>query len=407
MKPYPEYKDSGIEWIGKIPEHWETIRNKYLFNAKKGKKPDEKEMHKENNGNRMPYLSMEYLREMNVETYHIDKNEKYTEVESGDLLLLWDGSNSGEFIKGKRGYLSSTMAKIEINEKINKDFIFYLGKSIEILLKEKSIGMGIPHVNGDELKNIRSPLMNEKEQKLISNYLDKMSQQIENIILKKQQQIQLLDEYKTAMISHVVTKGLDPTVEMKDSGIEWIGEMPKHWHINKIKYNANIGSGKSPPKDKNKSNGKYAIYGANGIIGYTNEYNSNKKRILIGRVGAIGEIRTIDGYCWISDNALIVDIFQDKMDFAYSENLLKTIDYKKFSTLNAQPLITATNVKNENKAIPPINEQKKIGTYINNKNKKIEDIIKQKQQQIQLLDEYKKTLIHNAVTGKIDVRDYI
>ena len=150
MKRYDSYKDSGIEWIGEIPEHWEISRMKFYLNYQKGKNPKEF-MFTESEDSEV-YLTMDYLRGNQKQILYVGDVNNYVKVEQNEILLLWDGSNAGEFVLSKKGILSSTMAILNIKN-IQKGFTWYYFKHFETQLKESTIGMGIPHVNGEELRN--------------------------------------------------------------------------------------------------------------------------------------------------------------------------------------------------------------------------------------------------------------
>ncbi|MBK7105537.1 MAG: restriction endonuclease subunit S [Ignavibacteriae bacterium] len=170
MKKYPKYKPTNIEWIGEIPKDWLLIRFRFLINYQKGKNP--KELFLINNGNNQIYLTMDFLRNRENRTYYAESKNDLIIVNDDEYLLLWDGANAGEFIKAKNGILSSTMAVLK-SKKIKSHFNWYLYKTYEIILKDFTIGMGIPHVNSEFLKNLLFPIPSENEQIQIAKYLDK------------------------------------------------------------------------------------------------------------------------------------------------------------------------------------------------------------------------------------------
>src|SRR5690554_3899404 len=241
MKRYDSYKDSGIEWIGEIPEHWEVSRIKYYLDYQKGKNP--KEINFDKGSTSEIYLAMDFLRGEPRQILYVDDTDGYVKVDENEILLLWDGSNAGEFILSKRGILSSTMAVIYLNN-IKKRYSWYYLKNFEPRLKENTIGMGIPHVNGEELKNGYITIPPISEQTSIASFLDRKTSEIDDIIADKKRLLELYEEEKTAIINQAVTKGLDPNAPMKDSGIEWLGEIPEHWEVKKLKYLAKIVLGK-------------------------------------------------------------------------------------------------------------------------------------------------------------------
>jgi type I restriction enzyme S subunit len=195
-----ELKDSGEEWIGEIPVHWELKRFKFLATSNKGKLPNKIESI--NDDNLPPYMSMDYLRGGEGNQWVKDKDAFI--IDENEILLLWDGSNSGEFLKSRKGVISSTVAHI-IFSNINKDFAWYHSMVLEIELRKNTIGMGIPHVNGRVLNNLAMLLPPFSEQKEIVDYLDDGTKKIETAISLKQQEIEKLKEYKNSLINSVVT----------------------------------------------------------------------------------------------------------------------------------------------------------------------------------------------------------
>ena len=201
-----EMKASGIEWIGKIPCGWKQKPLKFSFKITKGKTP--KKVFDEPNETSLPYLSMNVLRGGNVQGY-CDKLDGII-VKNGDILILWDGSKSGEILLGINGILSSTMSKLSLfDDNLNQNFCFYLLKCYENDFQNNTIGMGIPHVNGNHLictKLIIPPL---QEQKQIVLSLNIEIHKFEAIIKKEIRRIELLKEYRQSLISEVVTGKID------------------------------------------------------------------------------------------------------------------------------------------------------------------------------------------------------
>src|SRR5690554_7080259 len=247
LDPNAPMKDSGIEWIGEIPEHWEVSRIKYYLDYQKGKNP--KEINFDKGSTSEIYLAMDFLRGEPRQVLYVDDTDGYVKVDENEILLLWDGSNAGEFILSKRGILSSTMAVIYLDN-IKKRYSWYYLKNFEPRLKESTIGMGIPHVNGEELKNGYITIPPISEQTSIANFLDLKTSEIDEIIADKKRLLELYEEEKTAIINKAVTKGINPDAPMKDSGIEWLGEIPEHWEVKKLNWSfEDIGSGTTPKAD--------------------------------------------------------------------------------------------------------------------------------------------------------------
>jgi type I restriction enzyme, S subunit len=200
-KTYPKYKPSGIDWLGDIPVEWEAKRFRFLANLQKGRKPEE---NTESANNGLPYLTMDFLRGQEEPTRYAPAQESVV-VDDGEILLLWDGANAGEFVKGSKGILSSTMAKVSFSPKLNPKYYFYFLASFEKKLRELTIGMGIPHVSGDIVKDCLTPIPPELEQKFIADFLDRETAKIDEMMEKVETQIEKLQEYRQALITSAVT----------------------------------------------------------------------------------------------------------------------------------------------------------------------------------------------------------
>ena len=281
MERYDSYKDSGVEWIGKIPSHWNKKRFSYSFSVQKGKIP--KILSDENNSDSFPYLSMGVLR--GEEPKEFSNENDLVVVKEGDIGLLWDGSNSGEIVKiNQTGILSSTVSHLSIKDKnLNNEFSYYLLKFYENDFKNNTVGMGIPHVDGDHVKESKVLIPPLSEQQQIVSFLDTKISHIDSLTDKTQRKIELLKEKRTSLINEVVTKGLNPNVEMKDSGVEWIGEIPSHWEMKKchiLQRNDFWSFGSSLKKEFYTKSG-YKIYGQEQVIkddfSYGNYYISEEK----------------------------------------------------------------------------------------------------------------------------------
>ena len=190
--------------------------------------------------------------------------------------------------------------------------------------------------------------------------------------------------------------------ELKDSGVERIGKIPKDWSLIKLKYISHLKSGEYISKDEYDDNGKYNIYGSNGVIGKSNKINNVKKNIIIGRVGACGEVN-IATEGWISDNALILDVVSKNYNFNYVVYSLNSMNLKELASGTAQPLITGTQVKNLSLVNLDKNVQIKIANFLDEKTSQFNLIISKKEKLIERLEEAKKSLISEVVTGKLKV----
>jgi len=432
-KRYEGYKDSGVEWIGEIPEHWGIIKLKFLSTIFKGKNPQE--LTDEWREEFLPYLSMEYLRNSgDTLTLYAYPEKNLVTVNNSDILILWDGSNAGEIVEGKNGILSSTMAKIVPNNIVTR-YLYWFLKGIEKFFKDNTVGMGIPHVNGETLKNHLVLLPNLQDQNSIANFLDQKTAEIDGLIADKEKLIELLQEKRQAIITEAVTKGLNPNVRMKDSGSEWIGEIPEHWSIIKMKYllsskkySIKAGPFGSQLKNDDMVSGDIKVYNQKTVL--DNDFKSGDYYIenckyeelrafevfsgdlLVTTRGTIGKTAIVpkDAEKGILHPCLIKitlnpdKVLNDYVNVIFNNTKIVTNQIMLESNATTIDVIYTDTLKNLVLPIPPLEEQKSIIDFVDAKIGEIDGLISSINSQIQKLKEYRQSLISEAVTGKIDVR---
>ena len=307
MKTYEKYIDSEIDWVGLVPSNWRQTQLKYISSISKGRKA--KEDFQDFKEGMIPYLSMEYLRSQTESpSFVFTDDPNIVLVEEQDLLILWDGSKAGEIVKAKQGALSSTMGKIHVESDLfDLNYLTYYLKNAERYIQANTVGMGIPHVSGEVLRTLYITFPKKEEQTQIAQYLAHKTTIIDQLILQKEKLIELLKEKRQAVINEAVTKGLNPNAKMKDSGIEWLGEMPEHWKVIKLKHVVDMKSGNFISAEMIEDEGLYPVYGGNGLRGYHSEYTLEGFFPLIGRQGALcGNINYAEGKFWPTEHAVVV-----------------------------------------------------------------------------------------------------
>lgn len=445
MKKYYNYKDSGIEWIGEIPEHWEIQRLKYAFNLGTGlsitkENLTEKGVPCVNYGE----IHSKYGFEVDINKHNlkcVDLNylntSKKALLKQGEFIFAdtsEDIEGSGNFTHIKSngdifaGYHTITARPIK---KSNSLFFAFLFDSIDYRTQIRNSVKGIKvfSITQGILKDTFIWYPPISEQTTIANYLDHKTTQIDTLISKKQQFISLLQEERTAVINQAVTKGLDPKVQLKDSGIEWLGEIPEHWELRKISHAfSRIGSGTTPQSGN-------PIYHENGTVNWLNtgdlndgvlksckkkvtekaleDYSSLKKfpagSLVMAMYGAtIGKTCIID-FETTTNQACCVFCESDILDVNF---LQYWFIGKKEHVINlaiggGQPNISQNILKDIRVCCPDILEQKQIVKYIQNKTSEIDKLISKAGEEIELIKEYKTALISEVVTGKVDVRDAV
>jgi type I restriction enzyme S subunit len=431
MKKYDSYKDSGVEWIGKIPTNWTAKRFSYSIAIQKGKIP--KNLTSEKLIDSLPYLSMGVLR--GDKPMEFSNENGIVHVSKGDIGLLWDGSNSGEVIRiNREGILSSTVSLLSLKDNsINKEFCFYLLKFYENDFKENTIGMGIPHVSGDHVRESKLIIPPYSEQLQIVFFLHTKTSHIDTLIEKTQRKIELLKEKRISIINEVVTKGLNPNVEMKDSGVEWIGEIPSHWTFSSFRFCLDVltdftanGSFASLADNvdyldsgfsrlvrltdlrKNLSNN--GIYVSEKAHKFLSKSELKGGELLIANVGAYAGLVTLmprlNGFFTLAPNMFLLKLNQNHKYFSYLlSSSICAERLKLMAVSSAQPKLNKDNIRELKVVYPSLAEQEVIVSYLNEETQKIDSSISKEEERIKLLQEYRKSLISSVITGKIKVTE--
>ncbi|MCK6936414.1 restriction endonuclease subunit S [Enterobacter roggenkampii] len=405
-KAYPEYKDSGVEWLGEIPIHWNRTALKRLCSLTTGlTPPTHREDYYAEEGH--PWIRPEDLNEHGLYTYAT----KYVS-DTGWNLLRHIKPNStlvcciGTI--GKCGYVEQT---VSTNQQVTAAtfhnsgrYYFYLFKASRTQLEELATGNVLKILNSERLGALSVVKVDHKEADSIAKFLDYETIKIDNLIEKQLQLIELLKEKRQAVISHAVTKGLNPDVPMKDSGVEWLGKIPTLWNVCHLKYLAKIRNGQDY-KSIEADTG-FPVIGSGGQFAYAKNYLYDKPSVLLGRKGTIDKPLYMDSCFWAVDTMFYTEVNKNIIA-KYLYYISTTIQFDKYSTNTALPSMTQENLGNYSLCYSLVpNEQQNILDFIELKTNKIDTLIQKQLQQIELLKERRTALIAAAVTGKIDLRDW-
>jgi type I restriction enzyme S subunit len=432
---YQKYKDSGVVWLGDIPEHWEVKRFKFLLSEPF--KYGANEAAEIDDPNLPRYIRITDVKDdgnLRDDTFRSLPEEiaKDYILEESDILLARSGATVGKtFIYrkswGKAAY-AGYLIRARVSGQNNSNFIykFLQSKLYWDWVKSIFIQATIQNISAEKYSNlfITIPPLNEQEK--IAQFLDYKTKQIDELIKKKETLIEKLDEKRTAIISHAVTKGLDSSVTMKDSGIEWLGDIPKHWKVIRLKHLANKITDGEHISPKNIDIG-IPLLSAKDIreryirfddASYVTEEDAQvfwkrckpeKGDILIvsrgATVGRIGFVEINTKFCLMGSVILIKlndIVYPDFIYFATNQNYVQK-SIIQVSDASAQQAIYLIDVKETKFFIPPYNEQKQISKHLDQKTTQIDQQKAKIKEAIELLKEYRTSLITNAVTGKIDV----
>lgn len=405
IRPETEMKDSGIEWIGDIPSSWTIFPANGVFSEVKEKNTDLKFT------NAFSFKYGEIVDKKQVGD--VDNNLKetlssYTIVRKNTIMinglnLNYDFVSQRVAIVNESGVITSAYLAIQPDEnKINPRFVLYLLKSYDYQQVFHGLGSGIRKtLKYQDFKKIMIVAPTLSEQQVIADYLDKTCSQIDEIIAEAKASIYEYKELKQSVIFEAVTKGLNKNVEMKDSGIEWLGVVPKMWDVLSLKYMCTMQAGKNLISEQITDSGKYSVYGGNGLRGYYSSYNTEGRHLLVGRQGALcGNVHDVDGQYWCTEHAIVTTETKFS-DIDYLFYLLIGMNLNQYaSNAAAQPGLSVGNILNVKTVRPSMKEQKRIAQYLKNVLPKYNSLIAEKESLINDLEAYKKSLIYEVVTGK-------
>jgi type I restriction enzyme, S subunit len=402
LKPYPAYKDSGVLWLGEVPDHWKLQRMKTILKERSQKGfPDE------------PLLAA-------TQTKGVVRKEEYENrtvlaqkdlhllklVRINDFVISLRSFQGGIEYAREQGIISPAYTILYPVDAQNHGFLSLLLKSKPYIENLTLFVTGIRQgQNIDYVKLGRSelPLPPLPEQPAIVRYLDYMDRRIRRYIRTKQKLIKLLEEQKQAIIHQAVTRGLDPNVKLKPSGVKWLGDVPEHWEVRQLGRFITLQRGFDITKEQ-QIKGVIPVVSSGGVSSYHNQSTSAGPGVIIGRKGSVGTVHFVEGAYWAHDTTLWVKQFNgNQPKFVYY--VLLNLDLKRFDTGSANPTVNRNIVHPEIVAFPPIYEQSSISSSLDQKLEQNKKLIDHYLREISLLREYRTRLIADVVTGKLDVRE--
>lgn len=430
-KAYPEYKESGVEWVGRIPSQWNLKKLKYLAPL-----VSEKATEKTNP------IALEHIQSWSGKL--IETNSEFegdgTKFKAGDILFgklrpylakvyltVTDGEAIGDFHVMRP--INSSYGKFLRSLMLTSDYISTVDAS--------TYGAKMPRASWDFTSNLPLPFCSETEAEKIANFLDHETAKIDTLIAKQEKLIELLKEKRQAVISHAVTKGLNPDAPMKDSGVEWLGEVPEHWRVTSLRrFFLKMEQGKSPECESTRAlPDQWGVLKTscvnNGIFREDEnkalpthipphcQYEVKAGDVLMSRasgsidlIGSVAKVQdTVREKILLSDKifrielskAVSGDYFVYFMSSSFARNLIVV------SISGAEGMannITKTAILDFSFPLPPISEQKEISKFITKKLDVISRLNQSSLTTLELLKEKKTALISAAVTGKIDIRNW-
>lgn len=396
-------KPSGIEWIGDIPDDWEVKRVKNTGKLIGGSAfPDEYQGVK---NEEIPFIKVKSLAED-----PISRNGKDSISESIRSKLNAEKFIIGSVVFAKVGaaLLLQRFRILEFESCIDNNMMGFIPLVIEprffkyvTVLFDFSYFVNpgtVPSINQEQIGNIKIPFPPLKTQQKIADYLDEKCGEIDATIAKQKESIEKLKAYKQSLISETVTKGLDKSAPLKPSGIEWIGDIPNDWEICKLKRCLTIQNGLDY-KSVRDDNGEFPVIGSGGQFDFASNYLYDGESVLFGRKGTINKPLYVNGKFWTVDT-MFYSMIKPNACGKFIFYSATTIPFDFYSTATAVPSMTQRDLINHYLVLPPLSKQRIIADYLDSKCSQIDKYITEKQNIIQKLDAYKKSLIFEYVTGK-------
>lgn len=440
LKPYPAYKDSGVPWLGEVPEHWEVKRNKLFM----------KEINERSADGSEELLTVSKYTGVTKRRDKISEEGKlltnaaslvgYKNVNNGDLviniMLAWNGSLGASPVEG---IVSPAYCVYRAEKNIEPRFVHYLFRTPLFTGVFKTVSTGVVdsrlRLYPEEFFRLQSLIPPLPEQTAIVRYLDHMDRRIRRYIHTKQKLIKLLEEQKQAIIHRAVTRGLDPDVKLKDSGVEWLDEVPEYWEtIQLTRVLFSIEQGWSPVASEDKvQEEQWAVLTLSSVKKGKFYPQENKPLALSLEIPPNLEVKNEDFLLTRSNtrnlvgDVCVVEETREKLmlcDLIYRLRLdtnklnphflmyqllsptgRRQIEGDARGSSSTMVKISQGHIKGWNILLPSLNEQVEIVNYLTNKCSSIDFVVNQAEQEINLIKEYRTRLISDVVTGKLDVRE--
>ncbi|MEX5286837.1 restriction endonuclease subunit S [Acinetobacter towneri] len=434
---YAEYKDSGVEWLGEIPSHWEMWKLAHAY-SEIGSGTTPSTTNEENFEGDIPWVTTGELRENTIFDTKKKVSKKTLELYPtlkkypvGSVAIAMYGATIGRLgIFGVEATTNQACCVMTISKVLNNDYLFYWLQAFKDEIVQLSSGGGQPNINQEKVASLRISAPNVKDQTQIANFLDHETAKIDHLIEKQQQLIELLKEKRQAVISHAVTKGLNPNVPMKDSGVEWLGKVPEHWEVTRFAYQIFYQEGPGilavdfhetgipllriqNVKSDFVSNDYKTYLSPSKVLSKWDHYRVEKGDLIISCSASTGLVSEVDestvgaipytGLIRLKPRTrkiisqYIKLLVQSDLFFEQIEVLQTGSTIQHFGPFHLQQMYIS---------LPPNEEQEVICLEVKNRVRDIENLILKAESAIQLIQERRTALISAAVTGKIDVRHW-
>lgn len=403
MQTYTQMRDSGVAWLGDIPAEWQQKHAKYLFEQVKesvGSDPSQYELLSLTLRGIIPRSQVDGGK-------NPDNYSAYQVVNKNDLIMcLFDYDVTPRTVgrATRTGMVTGAYTNLRplhgVSTRYYNYFFLALDTTKELLHLCTGLRNGLSKPTFFELN---LPVPDYETQERIANYLDEETALIDDLIAKQQRLLVLLEEKRRATITHAVTRGLNPIVELKETNIPWFGQIPAHWKLQPIKAFAQINNGSDYKNIQADDSEGYPVIGSGGQFTSATKFVYDGKSVLFGRKGTIDKPLYFEGKFWTVDTMFWSKIDEERIIPKYLYYAALSIPYEYYQTKTALPSMTQSNLLNHQLAIPDMKEQEQIISKLERKQREFDKLNQIIRTQVSLLKERRTSLISHAVTGKIKV----
>jgi type I restriction enzyme, S subunit len=415
LKPYPEYKETGLPWLGQVPVHWDVSPLAGVARLKSVVTQSERQL-------LSVYLQRGVVRFADVDEKRTNATSEdlsnYQVVDPGDFVLnnqqAWRGSVGVSDYSGivSPAYLVLALSKRYLARYAN---LLFRDQNMvcQYLVCSKGVGTIQRNLYWPHLKRVGVIVPPPEEQATIVRFLDYVTHRLDKVIRTKRKTIALLKEQKQAIIHRAVTRGLIPNVPLKDSGIPWLGQIPTHWEVCRVKDQfLCLNPHRIPLSSVERgamTSHKYDYYGASGVIDKVDDFLFDDELLLIAEDGANLVLRNLPlaiiarGKFWVNNHAHILK--PKGCSLEYMAGYMETLNYQPWISGAAQPKLTKDRLLSIAISIAPVTEQSAIVQHFTEQTQPLISTIRMTEREIELLREYRTRLIADVVTGKLDVRE--
>lgn len=413
LRPYPEMQSTGHPWLPSIPAHWEVRRNGRLFSERRETGyPD------------LPILEVSLRSGVRIRDMESGKRKQqitdrsvYQRAVKGDIaynmMRMWQGAVG---IAPADGLVSPAYVVATAHEGVDAAYYAYLFRTDDYMKEIDSYSRGIvPDRNRlywQAFKQMPSAYPPLEEQQLIVRFLDWHGAMTGKLIRAKRRLIALLNEQKQSIIHRAVTRGLDPTVKLKPSGVDWLGDVPEHWGVGHLRYLTECLDGQRVPLNatqRGAKQGAYPYWGANKVIDHLDDWLFDEPLVLLGEDGAPFFVPgrdvafAVDGRIWVNNHAHVLRC-GERLIPSFLAAALNCVDYVHFIDGSTRDKLTQGAMGSIHIQVPPLDEQHAIVKHLDDATAEITAIVRKAETELELIQEFRTRLIADVVTGQLDVR---